>query len=205
MMRRSQGRYGAAVITGLALAVPQGAQAAAADEPVSQVVGQVPLGQTVGQATDQVQGLARRPRPALPTPPSSPANAPPPRPAPASAQSGVSVGPARPAARAASSPRGGSREPTRVTTASPAARTASEPRAARAATSSDPTDAKPDAASRPASQVVSAAGHDASALPFTGWGLLPVVVLGLLSFGLGRVLLSAVRKGRPRRASGSPT
>jgi hypothetical protein len=204
-MRRSQGWYGAAVITGLALAVPPAAPAAAVDDSVGQAVAQVPVGQTVGQVTGQIQDLTEQPPPALSTPQSSPGKAPPSRPAPAAAQGGASDGPAAPAAPVASSPRAGGRESTGATTASPGARIASEPKAAHPATSSDPTDAKPDAATRPASQVVSAGGHDAGALPFTGWELLPVAVLGLFSFGLGGVLLSAVRNRWPRSASGSPT
>jgi hypothetical protein len=189
MTRRGHGWYGAAVITGLALAFPTAAPAAAAVDDS--------LGQVIGQVNSQIQGLTRQPPSVLPTPPSHPGKAPPSRPAPTT--SAPAPAPARggPVDRAVPrpaylgrSPRASSsdlRESARGTTASKGS-------AHRSAASSDPTDAVPGADIRPASQVVSASKHEDGALPFTGWEPLRLVVLGLVSLGLGLGLLRAVRR-----------
>jgi hypothetical protein len=85
-----------------------------------------------------------------------------------------------------------------VPTASKGSRHASAP-------SSDPTDAASRSKTRTASQTVSPPRHDQGSLPFTGWQLLQVVVLGLLSFALGLGLLRAVRRRGSRDTGDSTT
>ena len=207
MTRRGQGWCGAAVVAGLALAFPPAAPAATA---VGDSVGQV-----VGELNGQVQGLTGQPAPVLPAPPSIPGNAPPsrpaapasaPSPAPAPAHTSYGGGPA-PDPVARSSRASGPARPrlARDSTASPSARAAAKGEAHSAATSSDPTDATLNDGTRPVSEVVKPSGDQDGALPFTGWKPLPLIVLGLVSFGLGLGLLRIVRARRPGRPRESQT
>jgi hypothetical protein len=194
MRRRGHGWCGAAVVVGLALAFLPASAAAAGNDPVTQVVGQV---------HDQVQGLTGQPAPALPRLPSSaggssPSKPAPSKPAPAAAPSGPAAGRiAPPRAYTGSSPRAsssGTRATGRAENASPSARIASNGSARASAGKPDPTDAAPHAAASPASKAVNVSGHQDGSLPFTGWEPLPVALLGLLSIGLGSALLRVVRK-----------